>query len=68
MPSRNIRPGDTVFLRAEALSVGSDFVEVRIDDGQALCITAWVPARECARQEDICELKPIRRRSRFIDR
>lgn len=69
MPSRKIHEGDTVFIRAEAISVGTDFLQVRIDDGQALTITSWVPARECARHEDIAELKPIRRaNARHIER
>lgn len=61
MPSRNILPGDTIFVRAEALAVGTDFVQVRIDDGVSLTITSWVPARECARHGDIDQLKPPRR-------
>jgi len=68
MPSRKVLPGDTVFVRAEAIAVGSDFMQVRIDDGVALCLTVWVPSRECSKAEDIGELKPIRRTGRFLDR
>ena len=69
MPSRKILPGDTVFIRATALEVCSDFLQVRIEDGAFLFITNWVPARECARLEDIGELKPPRRANpRHIER
>jgi hypothetical protein len=69
MPARRVLPGDTIYVRAVALEVGSDALQVVIDDGQLMSITAWVPARECARHEDIGELKPalrpIRRASRY---
>lgn len=60
MPSRKISRGDTVYVRATAIEVGSDALQLIIDDGVLLSITAWVPARECARLEDIGELKPPR--------
>lgn len=69
MPSRRISPGDTVYIRATALEVCSDFLQVRIEDGAFLFITNWVPARECARLEDLGELKPPRQANpRHIDR
>nr|WP_311538594.1 hypothetical protein [uncultured Bradyrhizobium sp.] len=68
MPSRNCLPGDTVFVRATVLSAGTDFFQVLIDDGVALSITNWVPARECAKREDIGRLKPIVRRGSYLDR
>jgi hypothetical protein len=69
MPFRKILPGDTVYLRATALQVASDGLQVVIDDGVKFGLTVWVPAGECARLEDIGELKPIRRSNpRHIDR
>lgn len=68
MPSRNCLPGDTVFIRATVVSAGTDFFQVLIDDGVKLAITNWVPARECAKHEDIGELKPIVRRRGYIER
>jgi hypothetical protein len=68
MPSRSCQEGDTVFVRATVLLAGDGFFQVLIDDGVALSITTWVPSRECAKHEDISELRPIRRRRGFIDR
>ncbi|MBR0855460.1 hypothetical protein [Bradyrhizobium liaoningense] len=69
MPSRKIHPGDTIYVRATALEVHPDFLQVRIEDGAMIFITNWVPARECARLEDIGDLKPPRRANpRHIDR
>ena len=68
MPSRSCQEGDTVFIRATVLMAASDFFQVLIDDGQAVAITTVVPARECARHEDIGRLRPIRRRRGYIDR
>jgi len=68
MPSRSCQEGDTVFIRATVVSAGSDFFQVLIDDGELLSITAWVPARECAKPADIGRLKPIHRRGSFLDR
>lgn len=58
-PSQKILPGDPVVIRGRAIEVGSDFLQVLIDDGVKLSITIWAPARECARPEDFDELKPI---------
>jgi hypothetical protein len=68
MPSRRIQEGDTVVVRGQALVVADDYLQVVFDDGGALTVTTWVPSRECARIEDIAELKPIRRRGRYLDR
>lgn len=70
MPSRNIRAGDTVYVRATALvDGGGDCLQVCFDDGVKLSITSWVPSGECARYEDIGELKPPRRANpRHIER
>lgn len=68
MPSRSCREGDTIYIRATVVSAGVGFFQVLIDDGVALAITTWVPSRECARHEDIAELKPIIRRRGYLER
>lgn len=68
MPSRRCQAGDTVVVRATVLQAASDALQVVFDDGYALSITAWVPARECARIEDVGLLKPIIRRGSYLDR
>ena len=69
MPSRKILPGDTVYVRATAVQVASDALQIVIDDGRWFGLTIWAPAGECARLEDIGELKPARRANpRHIDR
>lgn len=69
MPSRKIRPGDTIYIRARAEQVGTDALQVVIDDVVRLAITVWVPARECARLEDIGDLQPPRRANpRHVER
>jgi hypothetical protein len=68
LPSIGYREGDTVYVRARVVSAGSDFFQVVVDDGELLSITQWVPARECAKPEDIGRLKPIVRRGGFLDR
>ncbi|MCK1501475.1 hypothetical protein [Bradyrhizobium sp. 188] len=68
MPSRKVLPGDTVYIRAVAEEVASDGLRCAIDNG-SWAVSVWVPARECARHEDIGELKPIRRANpRHIER
>jgi hypothetical protein len=68
-PSRKIQPGDTVFVRATALEVGTDFLQAVVDDGFQLAVTIWLPSRECARPEDIGELPPPRKANpRHIER
>jgi len=62
MPLRKIRDGDTVYVRATALEVGTDFLQAVIDDGSALAVTVWLPSRECARLEDLAEL-PVPRKA-----
>lgn len=68
MPSRSCQAGDTVVIRGTVIEAGSDYFQVLIDDGFQLSITTWVPARECAKPEDMHLLKPIRRRGGFVDR
>jgi hypothetical protein len=68
MPSRSCQAGDTVMIRGTVVEAGSDYFQVLIDDGKYLSITAWVPAGECAKPEDVHRLKPIRRTERFLDR
>lgn len=69
MPSRTIFPGDTIYIRATALEVHPDFLQVRIEDGAFMFITNWIPSCECARLEDIGKLKPPRRSNpRHIER
>lgn len=68
MPSRKLQAGDPVAIRGTVVQAGSDFLEILVDDGIALSITHWFPARECARPEDFHLLKPIRRRGGFLDR
>ena len=68
MPSGKCQAGDTVYVRATVLLAASDFFQVLIDDGTAIAITTWVPSRECARHEDIGELRPIRRRRGYVER
>lgn len=68
MPSRICQEGDTVFVRATVLVAADDYFQVRIDDGVAMVLTTWVPARECAKHEDIEELRPIRRSRWCSDR
>ena len=68
MPSRKCQAGDTVFVRAKVLEAGSTYFQVVIEDNFTLAVTAYVPASECARHEDIGELKPIRRIGRYLDR
>ncbi|MCK1402051.1 hypothetical protein IVB45_17390 [Bradyrhizobium sp. 4] len=68
MPSGKVVTGDTVYVRATAEEVASDGLRVLIDSGN-WAVSVWVPARECARHEDIGELKPIRRANpRHIER
>jgi hypothetical protein len=50
------------------LSAESDAFQVLFDDGRYLSLTAWVPAGECARPQDVGRLKPIRRSGRYLDR
>lgn len=64
MPQLRIMRLDTIYIRATALEVCSDAIQVRFDDGFNI-LTQWVPARECARLEDIAELKPLRRANRW---
>lgn len=61
MPYRKVQAGDTVFVRAIALAVCSDAVQVRIEDFPSMAITAWAPATEVALQPDLAELRPHRR-------
>jgi hypothetical protein len=69
LPSGKCLPGDTVYVRAQLLQAGSDGFQILIDDGVRLSITTWVPARECAKLEDIGELKPPRSANpRHVDR
>lgn len=68
MPSSKCQAGDTVVVRGEVLRAESDAFQVLFDDGVTLAITTWVPARECAKPEDVHLLKPIRRRGRYLDR
>jgi hypothetical protein len=69
MPSRKIVAGDTIYIRATALEVGSDALQAVVDDGYRIAITHWFPSRECARLEDIGELRPPRRANpRHIER
>lgn len=69
MPCRKVVTGDTVFIRATVIEAGSDYFQVLVDDVLKFSITCWVPARECARHEDIGELKPPRRANpRHIER
>ena len=68
MPSRSCQEGDTVYVRATVLMAASDFFQVLIDDGSSIAITTLVPARECAKHEDIGSLRPIRRRGGYIER
>lgn len=69
MSRRTILAGDTVFVRATALEVGTDFLQAVIDDGSALCVTVWLPSRECARFADLAELPiPRSRNRRHIER
>lgn len=68
MPSRKVVTGDTVYVRGTAEEVASDGVRVSINSA-TWAVTVWVPAQECAKHEDIGELKPIRRANpRHIDR
>lgn len=67
-PSGKCLPGDTIYVRATVLQAGSDCFQVLIDDGFRLSITSWVPSGECARHEDIGQLKPIIRRPRYLER
>lgn len=59
MPSSKILPGDPVVIRGRAIEVGTDALQVLIDDGVRFSITIWAPARECARPDDFGELKPM---------
>ena len=68
MPSSRCQAGDTVVVRGTVVAAEADAFQVLFDDGQYLAITQWVPARECARPEDVHLLKPIRRRGGFVDR
>lgn len=68
MPSRNCQAGDTILIRGTVIEAGSDYFQVLIDDGKYLSITTWVPARECAKPEDVKLLKPIVRTGGFVDR
>jgi hypothetical protein len=69
MPSWKCRAGDTVFVRATVLEACSDTFNVAIDDFVGFALRVWVPASECARHEDIGELKPIRHNNpRHIER
>lgn len=54
------RAGDVIFVRAVVLEAASDCFQVRFDDGGYYVLTTWVPAGECAKAEDIGELRPIR--------
>lgn len=68
-PSRKIQPGDTVYVRATAIEVGSDFLQALVDDGSKMSVTIWLPSRECARLEDLAELpEPRKANPRHIDR
>jgi hypothetical protein len=68
MPSRSCQAGDTIFIRATVLEAGSNYFQVVIEDNHTLSITAYVPASECAKHEDIGQLKPIRLTGRYLDR
>jgi hypothetical protein len=68
MPSRKLQAGDPVAIRGIVVAHGGDFLQVLVDDGYALSITQWVPARECAAPEDFHLLKPIRRKGGFLER
>jgi hypothetical protein len=69
MPSRMMQAGDTGYIRMTVVEAGADYFQVLVDDGVAMSITSWVPARECARLEDIGELRPIRRANpRHVER
>lgn len=60
MPSRKIREGEFLYVRAKAVLVQPDCLQIVIDDGSRMALTTWVPARECAKLEDIGELRPPR--------
>lgn len=68
MPSRKMLPGDTGYVRMTVLEACSDAFRVSIDDGYTMAVTAWVPARECSRHEDIAEMRPIIRRRGYLER
>jgi hypothetical protein len=68
MPSRNCQAGDTIFVRATVLEAGSNYFQVLIEDNSTLSVTAYVPASECAKHEDIGQLKPIHRTGAYLDR
>ncbi len=68
MPSRNCKAGDIVFVRATVIEAASDAFQVLFDDGGQFSETRWVPARECAKLEDLGLMKPIRRRAAFLER
>jgi hypothetical protein len=61
-PHLNCREGDVVFIRATVLEACSDQFQVVIDDRLGLSVTAWLPAAEIAKAEDMGHLKPMRRR------
>lgn len=62
MGFRKVEAGEIVFVRATALEVWSDVVQLRIEDHPSIAVTLWAPASEVARREDIAELRPPRRR------
>lgn len=61
MPHREVNDGDEVFIRAQVLQACSDAFQVRVLDYPNMAVTVWVPARECAKAEDIGRLLPQRR-------
>jgi O-acetyl-ADP-ribose deacetylase (regulator of RNase III) len=64
-----MQAGDIGYVRVRVIVAASDAFQVLIDDGVALALTVWVPARECARHEDIGELRPPRHANpRHIER
>lgn len=60
MPSRKMRAGEIGYVRMRVLEAASDAFQVLIDNGATMALTVWVPSAECARHEDIDELRPPR--------
>jgi hypothetical protein len=69
MPSRKMQAGDVGYIRMKVIEAASDAFRVLIDDGAAMSITAWVPVSECAKFENIGNLRPPRHANpRYMDR
>ena len=60
MPHRDVREGDVIFIRARALQNCGDALQVQIVDYPNFVMTTWVPAAECAKEEDLDRLRPRR--------